>query len=162
MPKDENKGPETEGAMVPAPVPTGDRIGGNILIGDQEFKVKQQVNVPTLKHDSGKAVTVRIELPIRFETSTREEEVTLSTGEIVKGTKDTQIAVVRVTELTSGLAFNYVCNAITASELNRAYPDNAYVGKCFAIRKLGVVAGKRYKGVEILEIEPTSPAANAE
>lgn len=137
-------------------VPT-DRVNRDtVLIGDTEYKVKSQVNVPTLKHDTGKAITVQILLPIRTEISSREEEVTLSTGEVVKGTKENPINVVRVRELSSGLQFNYVCNAITASEFRRAYPEDAYVGKFFAIRKLGVVAGKRYKGVEILEIEGPS------
>lgn len=134
---------------------SGDREGPtSVLIGDQAFKVKQQVNVPVLKHESGVTVAIRIEQPIRHELSEREEEVILGTGEVVKGKKETNIAVVRVTELSSNQLFNLVLNAIAASEFERAYPENGYVGKCFAIKKMGVVAGKRYKDVQIVEIEP--------
>ncbi len=136
----------------------GRSITEAVLIGDGKYKVKQQVNVPVLKHDSGQTVAVRIELPIRTEISRREDEVTTSSGEVIKGVKESNISVVRVTELNSGLLFNLVLNAITASEFARAYPDNehgvpGYVGKCFAIQKLGTVAGKRYKDVNILELE---------
>lgn len=140
---------------------SGDREGPtSVLIGDQKFKVKQQVNVPVLKHESGVTVAVRMEQPIRHELSQREIEVLNSaTGEMVKGKQETQISVARVTELGSNQLFNLVLNAITASEFERAYPENGYVGKSFAIRKLGVVAGKRYKDVQIVEIEPELAAA---
>lgn len=124
-----------------------------VLVGDQSYSVKQQVNVPTLKHDTGVTVAIRIEQAIRRELTSREEEVTLANGEIVKGIKEGTLAVVRVTELGSGQLFNLVLNSITASELDRAYEDQSYVGKSFAIRKMGTVAGKRYKDVQIVEIE---------
>ena len=151
------KNQETDENQMTALAVEGDRQGPNaVMIGGQKFAVKQQVNVPVLKHESGQTVAVRIELPIRHETSRREEEVTLADGEVVKGIKETDISVVRVTELGSNQLFNLVLNAISASEFDRAYPDNGYVGKCFAINKLGVVAGKRYKDVQIVEIEPTA------
>lgn len=152
---------ETTDEQMKALQVTGDRKGPTaVMIGDQQFRVKQQVNVPVLKHESGVTVAVRLELPIRHELSEREIEVlNKATGELVKGTQESQIAVVRVTELTSGQLFNLVLNAISASEFDRAYPDNGYVGKSFAIRKLGVVAGKRYKDVQIVEIEPELAAA---
>ena len=147
---------ETDNAAFEAATVSSERknVPSTVLAGDTHFKVKQQVNVPVLKHESGNTVVVRIEQPIRKEISRKEDEVTTSDGEVIKGIKETDISVVRVTELTSGLLFNLVLNAITASELDRAYPDNSYVGKSFAIRKLGVVAGKRYKDVQIVEIEP--------
>lgn len=137
---------------------------GPISVGGQQYAVKQQVNVPVLKHETGQAVAVRIELPIRKEIQRRNEEVTLDSGEVVKGVKEGQISVVRVTELSSGHLFNLVLNSITASELERSYPENengvpGYVGKSFLIKKMGVVAGKRYKDVQIVEIEPTDNQA---
>lgn len=128
-----------------------------VMVGDQNYEVVQQVNVPTLKHETGQVLAIRIEQPIRHELSQRDIEVLNSaTGELVKGKQETNIAVVRITELGSGQLFNLVLNAISASEFERAYPENAYVGKSFAIKKLGVVAGKRYKDVQIVEIAPTA------
>lgn len=125
---------------------------GAIMVAGTEFKVAQQVTVPVLKHDSDETIAVRIDTPIvaedQFDTKIDEE-----TGEIVKQTFKGKINVGRVTELTSGQLFQYVFNAISASELRSAYPNDGYVGKCFLIKKLGVVAGKRYKEVQILEIE---------
>lgn len=158
MPKDQNTA-EAENGDLNALTVQSDRTGPKaVLIGDQQFKVKQQVNVPVLKHDTGVTVAVRIENPIRHEVSTREIEVDTPDGK-VKGTQEGTISVVRVTELTSGLLFNLVLNAITASEFERAYPDNGYVGKMFAIKKMGVVAGKRYKDVQIVEIEANEASA---
>ncbi len=149
-----------------ANVPAIGRSGPTgVLVGDTEFEVVQQVNVPILKHNSGETVCVRIEQPIRHEISSREMEVINASGEAVKGKQETSISVVRVTELGSGQLFNLVLNAISASEFERTYNTEnenkvpAYVGKCFAIKKLGVVAGKRYKDVQIVEIRPKEIAA---
>lgn len=156
-PETPNPAPDESKTVIPAPRPEGPK---SIVVGDTEFDIVQQVNVPVLKHGSGETVLVRIEQPIRHELSSREIEVAVASGEMVKGKQDTQIAVTRVTELNSGQLFNLVLNAITASELERTYNTEnenkvpAYVGKCFAIRKLGTVQGKRYKDVQIIEIKP--------
>lgn len=130
-----------------------------VMIAGQRFEVVQQVNVPILKHETGETVAVRIELPLRTETSDRLVEVTdPRTGEVIKGSQEVPITVARVTELGSGQLFQLVLNAISASEFERAYPNAGYVGKCFAIKKLGLVAGKRYKDVQIVEIQPNAAA----
>lgn len=166
MPKD-NANPETgNDEVLTASVPAVREKGPTgLAIGNTTFKVKDLVTVPILKHNSGETIGVRIDQPIRRELTSREVEVATASGELVKGTQEGQIAVVRVTELGSMQAFNLVLNAITASELERRYnTENAngvpdYVGRFFAIKKLGVVAGKRYKEVQIAEIEPTGTEA---
>lgn len=112
-----------------------------VMIGGVLFEMVKRVNVPTLKHESGDTIVIRAELPIRTEIQTGENE-------------GKEINILRVTELTTGTEFEYVCNAITADVLEGAYPDKAYVGKSFAITKLGTVAGKRYKEVDVVEIQP--------
>lgn len=138
-----------------AKAPTVQREQGptGVMIDGVEYKVKQQVNVPILKHETGETVAVRIELPINKELTEREKEVIVA-GVKTMATEESTINVIRVTELTTGQLFQLVLNAITASEFERAYPDNDYVGRFFAIKKLGLVAGKRYKDVQIVEIEP--------
>lgn len=129
-----------------------DEQNGSLMVAGTEFKVAQQVTVPVLKQDSGETVAIKIVAPIlvedQFDTKIDEE-----TGEIIKQTFKGKINVGRVTELTSGQLFQYVFNAISASEIRNAYPDESYVGKSFLIKKLAVVAGKRYKEVQIIEIE---------
>jgi len=125
----------------------------SVEVGGVQYAVKQQVNVPILKHETNEVVAIRVELPINAEETTREKEVVVN-GVKTMATEEGVINVIRVTELTTGQLFNLVLNAITASEFERAYPDNGYVGRFFAIKKLGVVAGKRYKDVQIVEIEP--------
>lgn len=127
-------------------------VAEGVLIGDKRFHVTKQVNVPTLKHDTGEIVTVRFDGPIVISEHPEEKTVTLE-GERKVITEVKKINVARVTELSSMKAFNYVCNAMTADNLRSTYPDNGYVGRSFAIQKLGVVQGKRYKETAVLEIE---------
>lgn len=124
-----------------------------VNIGGNRYNVTRRVNVPTLKHDSGAVVAFRIDAPIREEHSLRKVKVKIG-GVDQEAEEEVRINVVRVTEAKSGQEFEYVCNAMTADNLRGTYPDHSYVGKWFAIQKLGVVAGKRYKETNVLEIEP--------
>ena len=109
-----------------------------VTVGGVEYEIVQAVNLPTLKHDSGVTVGMRIDAAMIADTN--EEGKTLF--------------VMRVTELSTMQQFNYVLNSITVGNLNSAYPEHTYVGRMFAIHKGGTVAGKRYKDVRIVEISP--------
>jgi hypothetical protein len=126
---------------------------GSVMIAGNEFEIAQQVTVPVLKHESGETIAVTLVAPIlaedQFDTKIDEE-----TGEVLSQKFKGKINVGRVTELSTGQLFQYVFNAISASELRNAYPSDGYVGKSFLIKKLGVVAGRRYKDVQILELKP--------
>lgn len=135
-----------------------ERAAAGVVIGGQTYGMVKQVNLPTLKHDTNETVAIRIDMPIREEVNYIKELVTVN-GEKQEITKENVINVVRVTELNSMQPFEYVCNAMTADNLRSAYPEHGYVGKSFAIQKLGVVAGKRYKETKIIEIEPVQSAA---
>ena len=124
---------------------------GNFMVAGTAYKAVEQVTVPVLKHDSGETVAFEIVQPILAEDNF-ETEIDKKTGEVLSQTFKGKINVGRVRELSSGQLFQYVFNAISASELRNAYPNDGYVGKSFAIKKLDLVAGKRYKEVQIVEI----------
>lgn len=147
--------PDTGEVLQTTAVAVREEQAKGVAIGGQTFNILKRVNVPTLKHESGQVVAFRIDAPIRIEIGTREVEATVN-GEKVKGTEETKINVVRVTEASSMQEFEYVCNSMTADNLRSCYPGDTYVGKWFAVQKLGVVAGKRYKETNVAEIEPVS------
>ena len=124
----------------------------NVSIGGVEYEIANRVNLPTLKHNDGETVAIRVDAPIREEDNSREEEVMLE-GVKRMIMRESTINVVRVTELNTNQPFEYVCNSMTADNLRSAYPENTYVGKLFAIFKGGTVAGKRYKHTEIVELQ---------
>ena len=126
----------------------------SVTVGGVTFAVKRAVNVPTLKHETGDVVLIRIDQPLERKENEIEKDVTIG-GVKQKATETNILHIARVTEYTSQAQFEYVCNAMTADNIQSAYPDASYVGKWFAIRKGGTVAGKRYKDVQIVEIEPT-------
>lgn len=122
-----------------------------VMIGGKRYEVAKQVNVPTLKQDSGETVVFRIDQPIRQEINIQKKEVTIDgIKRLIE--EEVTINVVRVSEISSGQPFEYVCNAMTADNLRNAYPEHGYVGRVFAVQKLGVVAGKRYKETKVVEL----------
>ena len=145
--------PDTGEVLTTKAIVSQERQVKGVTIGGQQYDVVKRVNLPTLKHESGEIIAFRIDAPIREEKSTKQTEVTIN-GEKVKGTEETSINVVRVTEASSMREFEYVCNAMTADNLRSAYPSHDYVGKWFAVSKLGQVAGKRYKETHVIEIAP--------
>lgn len=122
-------------------------------IGGVEYKIAKRVNLPILKHEDGETLAVRIDQAIVEEPTVRDVQVKTPTG-VQTFQEESTINVVRVTELYSKEPFNLVLNTMSAGDLRNAYPDHSYVGKMFAIQKVGLVAGKRYKQVNVVEIEP--------
>lgn len=124
----------------------------SVNIGGVDYKITRRVNVPVLKHADGEVVTFEALQPIRDEVNYVNEEVIVN-GEKVKATREVIISILRVRELTSNQEMEYVCNSITSSDLKGTYPNHDYVGREFAIQKLGLVPGKNYKAVNVVEIE---------
>ena len=124
-----------------------------VMIGGARFNIKKQVNLPTLKQESGETIAVRFDTPIREEPQYKDVIVNNEDGSKGVVKQETFINIVRVTELGSGQPFEYVCNAMTADNIRSTYPDENYVGRSFAIQKLGTVAGKQYKQTNVVEIE---------
>jgi len=145
--------PETGEVLTSKEISISQQAASGVVVGGKAYKIVKRVNLPTLKHESGEVVCVRIDDPIRLEKNIVRETVKVA-GVDTDIEREVELNVVRVTELTSGQPFEYVCNAMTADNLRGAYQDNSYVGKSFAIQKLGTVAGKRYKETNVVEIEP--------
>ena len=124
----------------------------SVMVNGMAIRVKKQVTLPTLKHDSGQTVLVRITDPFVSEKSV-EKKIVKVAGVDTEIEEEKTLHIARVTELTTGENFTYVLNAITHDNIASAYPGDEYVGKCFAIQKLGTVQGKRYKDVKVVEIE---------
>jgi len=95
-------------------------------------EVQELVTRPTLSHEQGKVVQLRF-----LSILQHKDKLNKKTGELERG-PDVAIVVDRHT----GMESMYVCNAITASELQEKYPDGGYVGKCFAIQKLKPTKGQ--------------------
>jgi hypothetical protein len=131
-------------------------IGGGaqaVMLAGQTFDVVNQVNLPTLKHETGETIAIEITDAIREEVNYKDVIKTID-GEKKMVREENIINVGRVRELNSGQMFEYVYNAMTADNLRGAYPDQTYLGRFFAIQKLGVVQGKQYKQTNIVEIKP--------
>lgn len=145
--------PDTGEVLTSKEVSISEKAASKVMIGGASYKIVKRVNLPTLKHESGETVCIRIDDPIRIETNTQRETVKVD-GKDTEIVREVELSVVRVTELSSMQPFEYVCNAMTADNIHSAYPNDEYVGRSFAIQKLGTVAGKRYKETNVVEIEP--------
>ena len=142
---------------------TGEVAGGAVVLrgtagetvtlaNGMKIKLARQVTVPTLKHESGETIVVTMESKFVSETTMEKKTVKVK-GVDTEIEEEKTIHIARVIEVESGVLFSYVLNAITHDNIMNAYPDHSYVGKTFAIQKLGLVAGKRYKDVNVIEVE---------
>lgn len=129
------------------------RAASGVEINGVVYDTVKAVTLPTLKHDVGKTIVFKVAEPM-FTDEKEVEEMVEVEGVMKKGTRKNKVTVMRVIELNSGVLCEYVCNAITVDDLNSAYPDNGYVGKSFAVQKLGKIAGKKYNEIKIIEIQP--------
>lgn len=127
----------------------------NVSINGTVYEIAARVNLPTLTQKEGETVAIRIDAPIRQETSYKDEDVMVD-GVRRTVQKENIINVVRVTELNSNEPFEYVCNAMTADNLRGAYPEASYVGKLFAIYKGARAPGKQYIQTDIVELAAKS------
>jgi len=141
-----------ETVVEPAPgLPAVQDDGNNLMLyAGQTFEIVKHVTLPTLTQEEGITVVVRINEAIRTEQKS-ESQKAAGEGETI------QLA--QVTSCHDGRLYNYVINAVTASELEDGYPNAGYVGKFFAITKLPKPKGKRYMAMNITEVTPTASAA---
>lgn len=127
----------------------------SVMVNGIAYRIARRVNLPILKHEDGETIAVRIDMPINEEATTRDITVrNPETGQPMAVTQEGVINVVRVTEIYCGEPFNLVLSVMAAGDLRDAYPEHSYVGRTFAIQKVGLVQGKRYKQVNVVEIEP--------
>jgi hypothetical protein len=67
-------------------------------------------------------------------------------------TKKEPATLMFVTDLSNGQQGQYIVGSVLKSILNEEYPENAYVGLSFAIKK-HTIPGKQYNGYDLAEIE---------
>ena len=111
-------------------------------------KIIKHVTMPTLKLSPGVAAYVKITEPI-FEGKASKKK-----GDETEDKKPPKI--LNVINLETGEAMQLVCGAVVVSEILDNYPDDKYVGKCFAIEKGNKVdagGGRGYFTYKISEIE---------
>jgi|SRR5579872_3233273 len=147
--------PDTGEVLEASLVKVENRGPTSVTIAGKTYDMVKRVNLPTLKHEENSVVAFTILDPIRQEVSLRRTMARVD-GEMREVEEEVTINVVRVKEVTSGEDHEYVCNAMTADNLRSAYQGHTYVGRTFAVQKLGLVPGKRYKATNVIEIEPNA------
>lgn len=134
-----------------------------------KFKIKAHVTLPLLKVAEGKDYAVTIETAfVRAEKGpdrkVKEEFTDPDTGvvtsrEVVKPAQEPPV-LCQVTDLYTGKRMQMIAGSVFHSELDKKYPDGSYLHKSFAF-KVYAIQGKRYKGVELAEVEVEAPAPDA-
>ena len=76
----------------------------------------------------------------------------LSEGVGKAGDDKEPATIAKVYDLVNNHPAQIIVTTVTKSNLERAYPDNGYVGKFFKI-ELFAVEGKKYHQVELIEFE---------
>lgn len=134
---------------------TSDAAAPAIVIpGMGTFTVAKQVTLPTLKQNSGDQIVVQIVRAFYAENKSAEQTA--------KDGGSSEIWLTEVIDLTTGNRFKYVVNAILKNELETQYPEDGYVDRYFAIKKLEAKEGKRYKEMQVVELQKASePVAEA-
>ena len=64
--------------------------------------------------------------------------------------------IMSVKDLADGFAKEVLVGAVLKSSLVENYQDDSYVGRSFTATQGAVAAGKRYKAMEVAEIDPTA------
>ena len=105
-----------------------------------KYTVVNDLKLNVLKLEDKTEYFVRIEAPIRL-------------GTPKPNSQEKSADVANVTNLEDGKKYVVLLNAVVKSSLEEAFPDGGYVGKSFRIYGTGKVAGKRYKGYEVSQIE---------
>jgi hypothetical protein len=112
-------------------------------------KRKRLLTKPLLKYSVGMAVYVLIETAAHI-------------GKEMKpgadGKKKEPATLCDVVDLKTGEPCQIILNAVVKSVLAEEYPNDSYVGKCFAITKQARVTGKAYDPFSVEEIENPNEA----
>jgi len=112
-----------------------------------KFTVSRNVTLPLWKWETGKQKVFRIETEIKIGNVTKPKG---------KGVEPTKVEmepahVAEVTNLDTKTRCQMIFGKVLQSEIEKAYPEHSYVGKCFASIQSDI-PGKRYKGYTLDEI----------
>lgn len=117
-------------------------------------KTKKLLTRPVLKMEQDKTRYIKIEAAMFIGKDIKSRDAK-------EGDKKKEPAtILNATNLEDGALVQIVVNAVMKSVLSEEYPNDTYVGKCFAITKQGRQPGKQYNPFHIEEIEdPADEAA---
>lgn len=113
------------------------------------FKRTAEVTVVQLKIEKNKEYYVKFAGPIHLGAS-MPDRVDTKTGEITP-VKPAHVA--HVVDLVANAPRQIVMSSVMVSEMQRSYPNDGYVGRCFGFKDLGKLNGKQYNSIEIWEVE---------
>lgn len=109
-----------------------------------EFKRKKLLTVPVLKFKEGETRYVKITEVMHVGKPQKAKE-----GEKAKEPATLASCI----NLEDGAVCQIIVSAVVKSVLSEEYPNDGYVGKCFAITKQGRNPGKQYNQFDIEEVE---------
>lgn len=114
------------------------------------FKQKRQVTLPTLSLKATKDGVLPPPRFLKFEEAMHESKYV---DPDPKKQKEKPATIAAVTDMESGEVYQFIVPSVVQSQLERNYPDNAYVGCIFRLACLGKRPGKRYWDFSITEVE---------
>lgn len=116
-------------------------------------KRKKLLTLPLLKFEKDKPRYIKFTGPIYLGKDMKQKE----------GDKKKEPAhLAEVIDLETGEQAQIIINAVPMSVLKENFPDNTYVGKCFAITRQTRKEGKAYDPFNVEEIEdPSAPPATS-
>src|SRR5271167_1835723 len=120
---------------------------GVVILGGQRFEYIGVVTRTVLKQEDGVPFYVEFQGPI--EPSSMNPEFSKYKNKAGEGVVP---EVADVLNLETGECQTLIVNAVLSSEIQRAYPLGAYVGRLFGIRRGPSELDKRYKVYTIIEV----------
>jgi len=117
-----------------------------------EFKRKKLLTRPVLKMEQDKPRYIKIEKAMFIGKDIKARNADPDEK------KKEPATIIDAINLETGEPVQIVANAVLKSVLTEEYPNDGYVGKCFAITKMGRQPGKQYNPFHIEEIEDPNEA----
>ncbi len=121
-----------------------------------EFKRKKLLTRPVLKLEQDKPRYIKVEKAMFIGKDIKARNADPDEK------KKEPATIIDAINLETREPVQIVANAVLKSVLNEEYPNDGYVGKCFAITKMGRQPGKQYNPFHIEEIEDPNEADKAE
>jgi hypothetical protein len=121
-----------------------------------EFKTKKLLTIPLLKlkEDETRYIKVTGAMYVGKEIKSKRANANPTAAR-------EPATLVNAVNLETGEQCQVICSAVVKGVFEDNYPNDAYVGKCFALTKLARAAGKEYNGFKVEEIEdPTDKPAH--
>jgi hypothetical protein len=121
-----------------------------------QFEIVKHVTLPLIKLlEDGTPMFLRFESAIKTAdqlqaTRTRKTKDPVTGKEVEAGAAMPPPDIADVTNLENGQLGQIIVNTVLRSNLDKVYPSDGYVNKCFQLKK--IKTSKRYFTFEILEI----------